>query len=208
MSFEAIVLAGGLGTRLRSVTGDLPKVMVNVAGRPFLEYVLDGLVSSGVRRVILAVGYQNRLVREHFRDRYRELPLIYSIEETQLGTGGAVLHAIRQTSSKDVLVLNGDTWVDIDHAALMDVHRAQEALWTMAVAPVSNCSRFGTVQIVDGRVTAFHEKGRAGPGLINAGVRHIFRAAAERRRERIGDHSRFSRRSECGPSTPARPFPG
>ena len=102
-SMEAIILAGGLGTRLRSVVADLPKAMAPVAGRPFLEHLLDFLVDAGFASAVLAVGYRADAIREHFGDRYRGLPLAYSVEGQPLGTGGAIRLAMNQASSPEDL---------------------------------------------------------------------------------------------------------
>jgi D-glycero-alpha-D-manno-heptose 1-phosphate guanylyltransferase len=170
MSLQAIVLAGGLGTRLRSVVADTPKVMAPIAGRPFLEYVLTDLDRHGFRSVILAVGYKKEMVMSHFGDSFLGLSLIYSEERELLGTGGAVRQALALAGTGPCFVLNGDTWVDLDYKEMLDVHLRRHAGLTIALRQVSDVGRFGAVEIEDGRVTKFCEKGRVGAGFINAGV--------------------------------------
>jgi len=170
MSLEAVILAGGLGTRIRSVSGDLPKVMLPVAGRPFLEHVLTALSARGFGRVILAVGYRRDRIRAHFGTVFAGIDLIYSEEFEPRGTGGATRQALQMAETGDVFVLNGDTFAELDYGAMMDRHKSLSAQVPMAVAAVADLARFGAVEIEDDRVIAFREKGLTGPGLINAGV--------------------------------------
>ena len=169
-SMEAIVLAGGLGTRLRSVVAGVPKAMAPVAGRPFLEHLLDLLVDAGFASAVLAVGYRADAIREHFGDRYRSLPLAYSVEGKPLGTGGAIRLAMNHTSSSDTFVVNGDTFVDVAFSAMLAAHRGANARLTIAVHEVPDAARYGVLDIAGDRVQGFFEKGRTGPGWINAGV--------------------------------------
>jgi D-glycero-alpha-D-manno-heptose 1-phosphate guanylyltransferase len=170
---DAIVLAGGFGTRLRSVVTDLPKPMAPVAGRPFLEHVLWGLSRQGVRRAVLSVGYLHEKIVGHFGPRFENLALTYVVEDTPLGTGGAIAAALPHCHSEAVLVLNGDTWLDLPLAPLLALWRAHREPVIVA-REVPDVSRYGALD-VDGqasgrRVLRFAEKGRSGPGLINAGV--------------------------------------
>jgi D-glycero-alpha-D-manno-heptose 1-phosphate guanylyltransferase len=171
---EAIVLAGGLGTRLSSRLVDRPKPMALVAGRPFLAILLDRLVQSGCTRVLLSVGHLRSVIMDTFGDGYRGVPITYVVEEVPLGTGGAIRKALDFCQEECCLVLNGDTYLDLDYAALWESHRASNSSITMAVAEVADCGRYGRVQI--GRmgateyVAGFEEKGRGGKGWINAGV--------------------------------------
>jgi D-glycero-alpha-D-manno-heptose 1-phosphate guanylyltransferase len=179
---QAIVLAGGLGTRLAHITKDLPKPMAPVNQVPFLEYVLDHLVRSGVEEIALAVSYKWERIREHFGDAFRGVPLRYSVEQQPLGTGGAIRHALQQVPQQDVIVTNGDTLFPVDVRAMFMQHRSRSALLTLAVKQVADGGRFGRLVVdADNRVTAFLEKGEAGPGLVNGGVyvinRDLFRIA-------------------------------
>jgi D-glycero-alpha-D-manno-heptose 1-phosphate guanylyltransferase len=173
---EAIVLAGGLGTRLRSVVADLPKAMAPVAGRPFLEHLLDLLVDAGFASAVLAVGYRSEAIRGHFGGRYRGLPLIYSVENRPLGTGGAIRLAMKHTNEPDVFVVNGDTLVNVDFAAMLATHRDFNAALTVAVHEVPDVGRYGSLDLDGNRIRGFFEKGRAGRGWINAGVYVLSRA--------------------------------
>lgn len=166
---QAIVLAGGFGTRLRGVVPDLPKPMAPVAGRPFLAWILDRLVAAGARRAVLAVGYRHEAIRGHFGDAWRGLPLVYSVEAQPLGTGGAIRLAAAHIDEWPVLVLNGDTFLEVDYAAMRAAHDAAAAQMSIAVATVADAGRYGALAIEHGRVSGFIEKGRPGPGVINGG---------------------------------------
>ena len=167
---EAIVLAGGLGTRLRPVVADVPKPLALVAGRPFLAWQLDMLGAQGVQRVLLATGYRADLVRDTLGTRWGDMKLEYLAEPEPLGTGGALRNALQHASDRSVLALNGDTYVAIDLASMYSLHAARGAPVSMAVCRVPDASRFGTVEINAGHITAFVASGSAGPGHINAGI--------------------------------------
>ena len=168
----AIILAGGMGTRLKSVVADRPKPLALVAGRPFIEYLLLQLSNSGIQQVIISTGYLGDQIREQFGATYCSLSLLYSQESKPLGTAGALRHALHLVSSQEVLVLNGDSYCDIDFAKLLENHRSTGAMVTIATVSVPDVSRYGSVTTThDGLVTNFEEKGiHAGVGFINAGV--------------------------------------
>jgi len=167
---QAIVLAGGFGTRLRSIVADLPKPMAPVRGRPFLAYVLDQLADAGFSSIVLAVGYRHDAISSHFGDSYRGLSLHYSVETEPLGTGGAIRLACEQAQVGDVFVLNGDTYLALDYGAMLEAHRNAEAQITIAVCQVTDVARYGALDIEAGIVRGFREKGRSGPGWINGGT--------------------------------------
>ena len=167
---EAIILAGGLGTRLGSRLTDLPKAMAPVAGRPFLALLLDRLMAAGCTRVILSVGYRRDTIVNHFHESYRGMPLIYSIEEQPLGTGGAIRLSLERVTEASALVLNGDTFLDLDLHEICAYHHSARRSMTMAVTQVADTSRYGGVLLQDNLITGFTEKGKQGTGWINAGV--------------------------------------
>jgi NDP-sugar pyrophosphorylase family protein len=168
----AVVLAGGLGTRLRSVVGERPKVLAEVAGRPFLAYLLDQLAAAGVRRAVLCTGYQAERVRTTFGESYRELAIEHSAETTPMGTGGALRMALPRVESSTVLVANGDSWCQADLPAFLNRHRQTGALGSLLLTHVPDASRYGSVGAdASGRITRFEEKKpEASPGWINAGI--------------------------------------
>ena len=166
------VLAGGMGTRLRSVIPDRPKVLAPAGGRPFLSWWFDALDAQGFRDVVLCTGYRAGQVRDSFGSVHRNLRLRYSAEEEPLGTAGALRHALELFRSEPVLVLNGDSFCDVDLSAFCHNHRQSGLRASLVLARVEDTSRFGSVQFQSGgRIEAFREKiSRAEPGWINAGV--------------------------------------
>lgn len=180
MKLDAVILAGGLGTRLRTAVPELPKCLAPVAGRAFIDILLDELQRQGLRHVVLAVGYRNEQVRAHLGASYGALSIDYSIEREPLGTGGAARLALGACHTDHVLLLNGDTWQDIDLAAMLAAHRGIGVELTMAVREVDDVGRYGAVHLSGGRVSGFSEKGAAGGGWINAGVYIVARNVFER----------------------------
>lgn len=165
---EAIVLAGGFGTRLKEVVPDLPKPMAPIAGRPFLEILLSMLAAKGFSRVILSLGFMSEKISSHFGDNYLGMELIYEVENQPLGTGGAIRAALAHCEEDHAFIFNGDTYLELEVDEL-------EKLWqrnnnpVIVVRKVPDTARFGRVEMSDGRVIAFLEKGQSGLGLINAG---------------------------------------
>lgn len=166
---EAIVLAGGFGTRLRGIVDDVPKPLAPVAGRPFLAWLLDRLAASGMRRCILATGYLSETIEQRIGARWQGMDIAYSVESEPLGTGGAIALAATHLLGDGAHVLNGDTWLEYDPAALEAAARAVDAPMAIALARVDDVARYGAVDVAGARVAAFREKGEAGPGWINAG---------------------------------------
>jgi NDP-sugar pyrophosphorylase family protein len=176
-----LVLAGGLGRRLAPLTDSLPKVLVPVGGRPFLDHLLCGLARRRVERVVLAVGHLADQIERHVGDgrAYGLAELRWSRELHPLGTGGAIRHALPMLS-ETFIVQNGDTLLELDLEALVGLHLERAAPATLAVTHVPDRGRYGAVQVERGRVIHFDEKRPdAGPGLINAGVCAVSRARFE-----------------------------
>ncbi len=167
---EAIILAGGAGTRLRSEVSDLPKPMAPVAGRPFLEWLLDYLQAQGVSRVVLSTGYMHEKIASHFKDGYKGLDIVHSVEEVPLGTGGAIVLACQHVRANPAFVINGDTLFRVDLQAMLVTHKSTYSKLTMALKPLTDVFRYGSVRTQNDRIVAFSEKGERGPGLINGGV--------------------------------------
>lgn len=167
----AAVLAGGLGTRLHSVVSDRPKVLADVRGRPFLAYLLDQLASVGVANVVLCIGYLGEQVRSTFGDSYGNVRLAYSQESSPLGTGGALRMAAPLLKTDHALVLNGDSYCDVDLGDFWAWHRERGAESTLLLTWVPDTSRYGRVNVDDkGLSHSIEEKGAGGPGWISAGI--------------------------------------
>ena len=177
---EAIVLAGGFGTRLAHVVPDVCKPMAPVAGRPFLRYIMDQLDGARFDRAVVADGYRREQIEGFFGSAYRGLQVEYSPEDEPLFTGGAVKQALAKCHNDWVFVLNGDTWLDVGFAA-MEAAAAEAPAGVQAVVAVKRMrdfERYGTVDAdAGGLITAFHEKRPCADGLINAGVYLIRREA-------------------------------
>jgi D-glycero-alpha-D-manno-heptose 1-phosphate guanylyltransferase len=168
---EAVILAGGLGTRLREVIWDVPKPMAPIGDKPFLRYIIERLEMQGVRNVVLAVGYKHETISSYFGHRCGEIRIAYSVEEEPLGTGGALKKAMHQISGDQVLLLNGDTMFQVDIRQLVQYHQERAADLTLSLKPMKQFDRYGTVIVnSDYRVYNFQEKRMCESGLINGGV--------------------------------------
>ncbi|HFP7500781.1 TPA: nucleotidyltransferase family protein [Campylobacter coli] len=163
---QAIVLAGGLGTRLRSVVQALPKPMAPINGKPFLAFVLEYLKKQGITEIILSVSYKYELIQEYFKDEFHGMKIHYNIEKELLGTGGAIKDALKFVKN-EVYVLNGDTFFDID----LKKPVLNSSKICIALKQMQNFDRYGTVNVDEqGIVTSFEEKVFKKQGLINGGV--------------------------------------
>ena len=166
---EAVILAGGLGTRISSVLPDIPKCLAPIKGRAAIEIILDNLIQIGVKSCKIAVGYLGDQVRDHLGKQYKGLPISYSFDGEQLlGTGGAVKKALSTLSSNPVLVVNGDTLQSFElDPVLTDFNR--HGLSIVVAKRVENSGQFGTIAEKDGFVSSFREKKDISPGLVNSG---------------------------------------
>ncbi|MBE7171828.1 MAG: nucleotidyltransferase family protein [Williamsia sp.] len=168
---EAIILAGGLGTRLRSVVPELPACMAPVLAKPFIGYVVDHLYKQGVLRFIFSLGYKSALLEQYLNTQYSNLDIVFSSEEEPLGTGGAVKLACPLLRDGDVFVVNGDSFFKIDLQKLGQFHQSRQADCTLSLRKLRNFDRYGAVQLgEDNRIQAFQERGFYREGLINGGV--------------------------------------
>ena len=149
---KVIVLAGGLGTRLRHLVPDLPKPMAPVGGRPFLEYMIERLIEAGLNELVLSVGYRAVTIRDHFGASWRGASITYAEEQEPLGTGGAIANAARYAPPEDVLVLNGDAFLDLDFKVFLDWrrHKGRASPISIALRRVEDVNRYGAVRCEDG----------------------------------------------------------
>lgn len=174
---EAIILAGGFGTRLQSVISDVPKPMAPVNDQPFLNYQLNYLKHYGVKKVILSVGHLHEKITSYYKNNFNGLEIEYSIETSPLGTGGGIRKAVELCTSKSILVLNGDSFFDIDLHTFYNHHITFNADCTLALRKVQNASRYGTIELTaaDGgrgrKIISFKEKNTIEQsGIINGGI--------------------------------------
>jgi D-glycero-alpha-D-manno-heptose 1-phosphate guanylyltransferase len=169
---EAIILAGGLGTRLRSAVPDLPKCMAPVAGKPFLEHLLNYYIAQGIERFIFSLGYKHEVIEQFVKEYFGDKQFYsFSVEEEPLGTGGAIKKAIALAETDDVLILNGDTFFKVDITELWLFHEQHDANCTLALKPMKQSDRYGVVETDhDNRILTFKEKNYYENSLINGGV--------------------------------------
>ncbi|MEE2805053.1 MAG: sugar phosphate nucleotidyltransferase [Pseudomonadota bacterium] len=171
---DAILLAGGRGTRVAGLYPDVPKPLIPFHGRPFVEWLVRWLIKQGTRKIVLALGFGREQIRSHFdNDRYLagDVQLTYSEETAPLGTGGALIKASRCLDSTHALVLNGDSICLIDVARFVENHLATTLPAGMVCTGVDDVARFGAIECEGENIASFVEKGtKTGPGLINGGI--------------------------------------
>ncbi|MDW8136533.1 MAG: nucleotidyltransferase family protein [Thermodesulfobacterium sp.] len=167
---ECLILAGGFGTRLRSIVSNVPKPMALIQGKPFLEYLLKYLSSQGITKVVLSVGYLREKIINYFGKHFAGMEIVYSIEDEPLGTGGAILKA-KALLGEAFFIVNGDTLFKLKFSELYEFFKQKEADIVLALKPMKNCERYGSVEIdANGRVIGFVEKAKLKDCLINGGV--------------------------------------
>lgn len=168
---EAIILAGGLGTRLRSAVPELPKCMAPVNGKPFIAYVIEYLQQQGIKKFILSLGYKHEIITEYISNQLAIDDCQFSIEEEPLGTGGAIKLACSKATEQNVIVTNGDTLFKVNISSLSSFHINNQADCTLSLKPMNNFDRYGVVELNNNQsVISFKEKKWYDSGLINGGV--------------------------------------
>ncbi|MGB0887300.1 MAG: nucleotidyltransferase family protein [Vicingaceae bacterium] len=170
MTNEAIILAGGFGTRLTTVQ-DVPKPMAPINDVPFLQILLDDLLMKGISKFYLAVGHQHKVIMDYFGSSYMGCKIEYVIENSPLGTGGAIKQALEQVKTENVFVFNGDTFFDVDIELMAKQHAENNPEVTLALKPLTEFDRYGAVEVNDNlRITNFAEKQFCKEGVINGGI--------------------------------------
>lgn len=168
---EIIILAGGKGTRLRSVIGNIPKPMALINGIPFLEKQLEWLLKQGATHFIISVGYQYKVITEYFGSSFKEINITYIIEKSPLGTGGAISLASKSCTSDNFFVINGDTFYPINLVEISDSFQNEDLALATKFMPFAD--RYGLLNIKKGKVVGFEEKKQGASGLINAGIYYL-----------------------------------
>lgn len=167
---KAVVLCGGEGTRLRPITYEIPKPMVPIRGRPILEYIMESLRASGIKEVVLAVGYKHEKIISHFGEKWGGVDIKYTIEKKPLGTGKC-LHLARDELNETFFMINGDVLCRADLKDMLAFHRKEECMATIALTSVKDTKGYGVVVMKGGKIVNFVEKPKVAPtNLINAGV--------------------------------------
>ncbi len=164
-----VILAGGRGTRLSTVVSDVPKPMAPIDGRPFLARMIEYLEARGFARVVLSVGFKHQMIVDYFGTRHGSIRVEYSIEHEPLGTGGAILQALQEVEGYPVFIMNGDSFIDVEHRRMLEQHEKEESLLTIAVKQVVDVGRSGRLELNGTSVRRFNDVS-AGPGHINTGV--------------------------------------
>ena len=168
---EAIILAGGFGTRLQNAIKGIPKPMATINNNPFLDYVFYYLKNNGITNVILSVYYKSDVIRQYYNSAYNGIKITYSNDKAPLGTGGAIRAALSKSTNTNVFVINGDTYFEIDFYRLMEKHTKNNNDITLSLKPMSNFNRYGFVKTkIDGKIIAFEEKEYQKYGEIDGGV--------------------------------------
>lgn len=167
---EAIIIAGGFGSRLRHVVPDVPKPMAPIGGTPFLQYIITDLSMKGIKHVVMAVGYKKQIIIDYFGHCNSGITIDYSIEDKPLLTGGAIKKAIKMCKEETVFAINGDTYFDVDLNDMIKKHKKDEAALSLAIKYTENVKRYGCVLVGNDRVTGFKEKGTYESGFINGGI--------------------------------------
>ncbi len=171
MITQAIILAGGLGTRLQKIVSDLPKPMADINGTPFLQYIFNYLKKYNIKKVILSVGYKHEKIIEYFGNKYNNITIEYAIESDPLGTGGAIKFAINKINQDNFFLINGDTFFDVNLKKISDFYFKNNADILLSLKPLTNFDRYGAVEIDnDYNIIKFNEKKYQKQGLINGGV--------------------------------------
>ncbi|SHM71915.1 D-glycero-alpha-D-manno-heptose 1-phosphate guanylyltransferase [Chitinophaga jiangningensis] len=171
MTTECIVLAGGLGTRLRSVVADKPKCMAPIGSQPFLYYLLHYLHKQGITHAILSLGYKSEQVIEWCEQNELPLRVSFTVEPEPLGTGGGIVYALSKVENDAVFIVNGDTYFDVDLAGFNAFHQQHGSQLSLALKPMQRFDRYGTVTLNNNSgITAFREKQFMESGLINGGI--------------------------------------
>ena len=175
----AVILAGGLGTRLRSEVPGLPKPLAPIHGRPFLEYQMDYWIDQGVDTFVLSIGYLHEKVIAHFGRSYRNSKIEYAIEESPLGTGGGLMLALDKVrNTESFLLLNGDTYFAVDFSHLKQFSEQKNADWTFALFKTSDTQRYMGVKLdKDQRIMRMGIKSQVATCLANGGV-YLIKTAA------------------------------
>ena len=168
---ECIILAGGMGTRLRSVVSNVPKCMAPVAGKPFLHYQFETLEKIGFTHVILSLGYKHQIVEDWISSLETKLQITSIVESQPLGTGGGIRLSLTYATEPNVFILNGDSFLRVDFEKMMKLHTSTNAIATLALKEMHNFDRFGLVKLNSShQITAFKEKRFCHSGLINGGI--------------------------------------
>lgn len=175
---EAIILAGGKGTRLRSVVSDMPKPLAPINNIPFLTYIIRFLKRERIKHIVLSVGYKWEMIKEIYGNSFEGIDISYAVEKTPLGTGGGIALALKETKQEDILILNGDSFIDFDLNDFYLFHKKENSRLSFVLKEMKDFERYGSVEVNGNKIIEFKEKKFINQGLINTGAyiakRNIF----------------------------------
>jgi D-glycero-alpha-D-manno-heptose 1-phosphate guanylyltransferase len=172
---EAIILAGGMGTRLRGTVTDLPKPMAPVNGKPFLYYVMSWLKEYNIEKIILSTGYRSESISDYFGGSFSGIPVEYVVEHKPLGTGGAIKFALQKSNGDNILILNGDTYFPVPVDRFFNFHTGNQNRVSLCLKPMKDFSRYGSVECEGDTIIRFNEKKYCNDGVINGGIYMVSR---------------------------------
>ncbi|EGQ8315348.1 NTP transferase domain-containing protein [Vibrio cholerae] len=177
--YDVVILAGGLGTRLKTISGEIPKPMVDISGQPFLYRLMKYLEQQGVRRIILSLSYRaDYIINRVKNDNPVNCEIDFVVEEKPLGTGGAIKLATSKVKTDKFIVLNGDTYCELDYDAFVKVSESSHLL--ISGVEIEDVSRYGSLQLDnENNVLAMIEKGLSGPGVINSGTYVLYKTSIQ-----------------------------
>jgi D-glycero-alpha-D-manno-heptose 1-phosphate guanylyltransferase len=167
---EVIVLAGGMGTRLRELVKDVPKPMAPIKGKPFLVYLINWIIQFPVKKIVFAVGYKADVIKDYFGNSFHNIPIVYAEEKEPLGTGGAITNALKYISSAQVTIINGDTYFPINLELFNAFHQKSGSQLSIALKEMTDFERYGSVELAGEVITGFKEKQPIQKGFINGGI--------------------------------------
>ncbi|MBW8048961.1 MAG: NTP transferase domain-containing protein [Cytophagales bacterium] len=167
---EAIILAGGFGTRLKNIIQDIPKPMAPINDKPFLEYLFNYLIKYNINHVILSVGYRHEVISKYFGDEYKTLQIKYALEDKPLGTGGGIVNAMHYLKDDEAFIINGDTFFNINLDNFYHFHQSHKSELTIALKKMKKFDRYATVTMNNYEISNFHEKKYVDEGYINGGI--------------------------------------
>ena len=169
---EAIILAGGFGTRLQKVVNDIPKSMALINNRPFLEYQINYLKKYNINRIILSVGYKKNIISDYFKDNFNGIEIVYAVEDKPLGTGGGIKNALKFLKSDFAFILNGDSLFNVNLTDFYNFHKNNKSKISIALRCLDDVGRFGSVEINNNNeiINFAEKKDRKGKGYINGGI--------------------------------------
>ncbi len=189
-----VILAGGMGTRLQKIIKDIPKPMANIGKKPFLFYLLSHIAKFDVKNIILSVGYKQEIIKNYFGYNFKKIALSYSCEKKPLGTGGAIKKIFETTDIEEVVVINGDTFANLDLDKFYDYSKDKDMV--IAIKYMKNFDRYGCVKFYKDKIISFEEKNFVKEGYINSGIYFLRKSIFKETKEKVFSFEKFLEKKE------------